>query len=79
MEILVLGLIFVLGLLCTIFVLYMDIFHWEWLLKHRYRKPFVYDAIKNKEDEKGVRIVIGLIAVLAIVIFIQAIFNIILM
>lgn len=71
-------LVLILGLLYGVFVLYMDIFHWDWLSEHQHRKLFsIYDTIENKWGEKGVRIVIGLIAVLAIALFIRAIFDVI--
>ena len=46
-------------------VLYLDIFKWNWLSKFRYKKS-LYDLIKFKWGEKGVRIATGVIAIVVI-------------
>ena len=50
-------------------LLYLDIFKWDWLSRHRKSRSIgLYEWIEGKWGSKGVRIIIGIAAVLIIVI-----------
>ncbi len=49
-------------------LLYLDIFKWNWLSGHRRKKSIgMYEWIENKWGSKGVRIIIGVVAMIIIV------------